>query len=80
MVRRTKKDAAETRTLILETATVLFEQNGYKATTLDEIAKTLGLTKGAIFHHFSSKKDLFTQIWVELQKEMDTDILSLIHI
>ena len=74
MARRTKKDAAETRALILEQATVLFEENGYKATTLDDIAHTVGVTKGAIFHHFENKKSLFTHIWSSLQKEMDTDI------
>jgi len=74
MARRTKEDAAQTRALILEQAANLFEGKGYKATTLDEIAAGLGLTKGAIFHHFKTKKDLFTTIWVDLQKEMDTDI------
>ena len=74
MVRKTKKEAAETRAHILEEAAVLFEKNGYSATTLDDIAKAVGATKGAIFHHFKSKKDLFTTIWVDLQKTMDTDI------
>lgn len=74
MVRRTKKDATETRAKILEQAAAMFEEKGYKATTVDEIAAKLDLTKGAVFYHFKSKKDLFTQIWVELQKQMDTDI------
>ena len=74
MVKRTKEDAAATRALILEQATVLFEEKGYAATTLDEIAAAAGVTKGAIFHHFKNKKDLFTDIWVTLQLEVDTDI------
>lgn len=74
MVRKTQEEAAETRAHILEEAAVLFEKNGYNATTLDDIAKAVGATKGAIFHHFKSKKDLFTTIWVDLQKIMDTDI------
>jgi len=74
MVRKTKKDAAQTRRQILEQATQLFEKQGYKATHIDEIANKLGLTKGAVFYHFKSKRDLFTTIWVELQKKMDTDI------
>jgi len=74
MVRRTKKDAAQTRAQILEQATQLFEKQGYKDTRIDEIANRLGLTKGAVFHHFKSKRDLFTTIWTELQQEMDTDI------
>ena len=74
MPRRTKEDAAETRALILDQATVLFEEKGYSSTTLDDIARAAGLTKGAIFHHFKSKKALFTDIWTTLQKEMDADI------
>lgn len=74
MAKRTKEHAAETRTHIIEQATVLFEKNGYKATTLDDIARAAGVTKGAIFHHFENKKSLFTHIWMDLQKEMDTDI------
>ena len=74
MVKRTKEDAAATRALILEQATVLFEEKGYAATTLDEIAAAAGVTKGAIFHHFKNKKDLFTDIWVTLQLEVDTNI------
>lgn len=52
----------------------MFENNGYAATKLDDIASAADVTKGAIFHHFDSKKDLFTAIWVELQQEMDSDI------
>jgi len=74
MARRTKKDAAETRSQILEQATQLFETQGYKDTRIDEIAHKLGLTKGAVFYHFKSKRDLFTTIWTELQQKMDTDI------
>lgn len=74
MARKTKKDAAETRALIIDKATVLFEKNGYHGTTLDDIAHAAGVTKGAVFHHFENKKSLFTRIWTSLQEEMDTDI------
>lgn len=74
MARRTNKDAAETRGHILEQATSLFEEKGYSATTVDDIAAALGMTKGAVFYHFKTKKDLFVTIWTSLQKEMDTDI------
>lgn len=72
MVRRTKINAAQTRDRILEQAGALFEENGYTATTLDDIAAPLGLTKGAIFYHFKNKKMLFTTIWTQLQTELHT--------
>jgi len=74
MARRTKQDAVETRERILEQAAIFFEEKGYNDTTLDDIAAALSLTKGAIFYHFKSKKALFTHIWTNLQKQMDTDI------
>lgn len=60
MVRRTKEQAQATRTLILDTAELVFEQRGVSGTTLGEIAKSAGLTRGAIYWHFDGKSDLFT--------------------
>ena len=59
MVRRTKEAALETRTLILDTAERVFEEKGVSHTTLAEIAKAAGLTRGAIYWHFKNKVDLF---------------------
>ncbi len=36
---------------------------GYAATSLDEIARSLGATKGRIYHHFPSKADLFAEVF-----------------
>ena len=59
MVRRTKEEAQATRSLILDTAELVFEQRGVSGTSLNEIAKTAGLTRGAIYWHFQNKADLF---------------------
>ena len=71
MVRRTQAEADKTRNDILQAARKLFELQGYSATTIDDIAGDAGVTKGAVFHHFSSKEKLFTEVWTELQTEMD---------
>lgn len=42
----------------MEVAKELFLKQGYENTTLDEIAKQSGFTKGAIYHHFKSKEEL----------------------
>ncbi|CAG0960023.1 HTH-type transcriptional regulator EthR [Phycisphaerales bacterium] len=36
----------------------LIRENGYAATTVDDICEAAGLTKGSFFHHFESKEDL----------------------
>ena len=44
---------------ILEAAIKVFVKNGYAQTRMEDIAEHSGLSKGAIYHHFDSKKDLF---------------------
>ena len=59
MVRRTKEEAQATRSHILDTAELVFDQHGVSGTSLAEIAKAAGLTRGAIYWHFRDKADLF---------------------
>jgi TetR/AcrR family transcriptional regulator, acrAB operon repressor len=59
MARRTKEAAQATRSHILDTAELVFEQRGVSGTSLHEIAKAAGLTRGAIYWHFEDKADLF---------------------
>jgi AcrR family transcriptional regulator len=49
----------ETRNTILEVALGLFSQHGYDATSVDQICQGAGVSKGAFYHHFSTKQDLF---------------------
>ncbi|NTV96221.1 MAG: TetR family transcriptional regulator [Thiobacillus sp.] len=60
MVRRTKEEAQETRTLILDAAETVFRDRGVSRTSLAEIAQQAGVTRGAIYWHFQNKADLFT--------------------
>ena len=59
MVRRTKEEALATRSHILDTAELVFEQHGVSGTSLNEIAQAAGLSRGAIYWHFQNKADLF---------------------
>ncbi|MES2354189.1 MAG: TetR family transcriptional regulator [Pseudomonadota bacterium] len=59
MVRRTKEEAQETRNLLLDTAEHVFQEKGVSRTSLNDIAKAAGLTRGAIYWHFTNKADLF---------------------
>jgi TetR/AcrR family acrAB operon transcriptional repressor len=62
VVRKTKQEAQETRNLILDTAEMVFLEKGVSRTSLNDIAKTAGLTRGAIYWHFKNKADLFDAI------------------
>lgn len=59
MARRTKEEALVTRELILDAAERVFHQRGVSRTSLQEIAKEAGLTRGAIYWHFENKGELF---------------------
>jgi len=59
MVRKTKEEAQETRNAILDAAELVFQEHGVSRTSLAEIAKAAGVTRGAIYWHFANKADLF---------------------
>lgn len=63
MARKTKQQAQETRQHILDVALRLFSRQGVSSTSLAEIAKAAGVTRGAIYWHFKNKSDLFSEIW-----------------
>lgn len=48
----------DTRNRILDTAQAMILDHGYAGVSVDQLIKSLGLTKGAFFHHFKSKRDL----------------------
>lgn len=53
------KTKEERQYQILEAAMEVFVENGYANTRMDDIVSQSGLSKGALYHHYPSKKDLF---------------------
>jgi TetR/AcrR family transcriptional regulator, cholesterol catabolism regulator len=52
----------ETREGIVKAAVVLFSQQGFEATSLQDVADQAGVTKGAVYHYFKEKPDLLVAI------------------
>ncbi|GHD96902.1 MULTISPECIES: multidrug efflux transporter transcriptional repressor AcrR [Pseudocitrobacter] len=73
MARKTKQEALATRQHILDVALRLFSQQGVSSTSLVDIAKAAGVTRGAIYWHFKDKSDLFGEIW-ELSESSISDL------
>ncbi|WP_085581721.1 MULTISPECIES: TetR family transcriptional regulator [unclassified Pseudomonas] len=71
MVRRTKEEAQETRSRILEAAEHAFYERGVARTTLADIATLAGVTRGAIYWHFSNKADLLQAMLDTLREPLD---------
>uniref|UniRef100_UPI004036B682 TetR family transcriptional regulator n=1 Tax=Polaromonas sp. TaxID=1869339 RepID=UPI004036B682 len=59
MARRTKEDALATRHSLLDAAELLFQAQGVSRTSLNDIARQAGTSRGAIYWHFKDKADLF---------------------
>ena len=60
---------------ILIAALNLFARDGYEAASVSQIAGELGMTKGALYRHYKSKKDIFNCI-VERMKQQDSEQAS----
>jgi AcrR family transcriptional regulator len=48
----------------------LFAARGFDATSIDEIAARAGVAKGAVYHHFDSKREIFTRVLDRIQGEL----------
>jgi AcrR family transcriptional regulator len=70
-LRRTKDETQQTRQNILEAAEQVFFAQGIARTTLEEIARTAGVTRGAIYWHFQNKADLINAVHAEVQMPME---------
>jgi TetR/AcrR family acrAB operon transcriptional repressor len=64
-MRRTKEEAAVTRKALLDAGLSVFSRKGYAATTLEDIAEAAGVTRGAIYHHFGGKAELYNTVITE---------------
>jgi AcrR family transcriptional regulator len=64
------RDPELTREKILQKAGILFNTQGYKATSISNITDLTGLTKGAIYQHFRDKDDLERESLTHLSSQM----------
>ncbi len=56
-----KEHKQKTRQRILDSASRLFPRQGYEAVSIDDLMKGAGLTRGAFYHHFSDKADVYSK-------------------
>lgn len=71
MARRTAQKAGETRAAILASARASFASDGFARASTARMAADAGVTEGALFHHFRTKRDLFLAVFTELEQELD---------
>src|SRR5262245_22161267 len=68
----TAAKATLTRQALVAAARERFGEQGYAATSIDEIVRQAGVTKGALYHHFADKDDLFRAVLEDVKGEVTT--------
>jgi AcrR family transcriptional regulator len=61
---------ASSRARLSQSARKLFIVEGYDATSIDEIAERVDLTKGAFYHHYRNKQEIFLQVFEAIEEEL----------
>jgi TetR/AcrR family acrAB operon transcriptional repressor len=72
MARKTKEDALETRSQLLDAAEKVFFEKGFGQTSLMDIAAAADLTRGAIYWHFKNKSELFEAMADRIRLPMES--------
>lgn len=74
-----RESKALTRERLLEAARVVFLEQGFHATTVDQIAEEAGFSKGAVYSSFESKADMFLALYEERAKRRAAEYLRSAH-
>ena len=75
--RRTQAErTAATRSALLRSARRLFSTQGYAATGLDQVVADSGLTRGALYHHFDGKVELFAAVVGAIDEDLYDVVLA----
>ncbi|HYB90955.1 MAG TPA: helix-turn-helix domain-containing protein [Candidatus Binataceae bacterium] len=67
---RQAERSARTRAALLRVARALFAQHGYAGAATDDVVRRARVTRGALYHHFKDKQDLFKAVYEEEQKKI----------
>jgi AcrR family transcriptional regulator len=67
-----KQRRESTRANLISAARKCFEQTGFEGTHTDTILELAGISRGAMYHHFPSKKDVFEAVYIEVVEESIT--------
>ena len=65
-----------TKAALVTAARELFGVNGYSRTSMDEIVAAAGVTKGALYHHFSDKEGLFQAVFERVELEVSDQAVT----
>jgi AcrR family transcriptional regulator len=70
------RQAEATRQLLVSVARELFTEQGYAATSVEDIIQRAGVARGALYHHFAGKDALFRAVYEAVQAETASKVVS----
>jgi AcrR family transcriptional regulator len=77
MPRRSQQERSRTtRAALVTSARRLFAERGYAHVPAEEIVTTAGVTRGALYHHFADKQQLFRAVFEELEGEVTAEVAA----
>jgi len=74
MATQAERRTATTEALIAA-AREAFVNDGFTATSVDEVATRVGMSKGAVYHHYASKTDLFRAVFESVEAELQQRVM-----
>ena len=69
---RLAERSEQTRQALLAAARAAFAEHGYDGTRLEQVTVLAGVTKGALYHHFAGKAELFAAVYEQVESELAT--------
>ncbi|GAA0274708.1 TetR/AcrR family transcriptional regulator [Cryptosporangium japonicum] len=75
--RRSQQDRSQaTRSQLVAVGRTLFAERGYAHVSADEIVAAAGLTRGALYHHYGGKEELFAAVFENLEAELTAEVVA----
>jgi len=75
---RQAERSASTRAKLVKAARALFARKGYANVATEEIVRRAGVTRGALYHQFPSKEDLFLAVYEQVEQELAAGAAALL--
>ncbi len=77
-VNRQAARSASTRGKLIRAARTLFARRGYAAVSTEEIVRRAGVTRGALYHQFPTKQELFLAVYEDVERELTLRVAGLV--